>query len=141
MANKIKFTVENRSFTKALKSCAKIINTKNALPILGDVVITVSDNTKATMTAGNGEAFIRIPVSGLATIEGSKEYRFAMSPFDVRDVLGNINSDQVLTIEVDMDNKLMTVGYLQESSPCRYRAPTNIRRLLMCVPLVVHRWR
>ena len=113
MANKIKFTVENRNFTKALKSCAKIINSKNALPILGDVVITVSDNTKATMTAGNGEAFIRIPISGLATIEGSKEYRFALSPFDVRDVLGNINSDQVLTIEVDMDNKLMTVGYLQ----------------------------
>ncbi|MBR6275950.1 MAG: hypothetical protein IKR31_03325 [Prevotella sp.] len=113
MDNKIKFTVENRSFTKALKSCAKIINTKNALPILGDVVITVSDNTNATMTAGNGEAFIQMPIAGLATIEGPKDYRFALSPFDVKDVLANINADQVLTIEVDMDKPMMTVGYLQ----------------------------
>ena len=43
MEKAIKFSIENKQFVRALKTATKVINRKNALPILSSVKLTMQD--------------------------------------------------------------------------------------------------
>ena len=63
MEKAIKFSIENKQFVRALKTATKVINRKNALPILSSVKLTMQDG-RLTMTSGNSEAFITMQLVG-----------------------------------------------------------------------------
>lgn len=109
MEKTIKFSIENRSFVKALKVASRVINRKNSLPLLADVKLTW-DGTQLLMTSGNGEAFVAQPLADYAVVDGPKGgWAVCANPDLLLRGLGEIG-DRRLTITID-EKLLMTVQY------------------------------
>ena len=89
----MKFTISSTAMLGATVLIAKVINSKNPMPILGDIFCEVKDN-QLTMVGGDGECSIRTNLE-LQTMEG--EGMFCVDAGRLLDALRQI-SDQPLTI-------------------------------------------
>ena len=124
MTKNIKFSIENRTFVRALKTATRVINRKNALPLLSDVKLTW-DGTQLLMTSGNSEAFIAQPLQEFVVIEGPAAWALCCNPDMLIRALGEIG-DRRLTVTIDQQQMLMTVTYtLTEATGGQFSVPTE----------------
>lgn len=118
---KIKFSIENKSFVKALKTATRVINKKNPMPILADIKLELKGGA-LTMTAGNSEAYITQPLADYAILEGPKEWALCFNPDTLISILAEIGDHQ-LRIAINDDN-LMQVDYtLTEDTAGNFSLP------------------
>ena len=123
MEKAIRFSIENKQFVRALKTATKVINRKTALPILGDVKLTMQDGT-LTMTSGNSEAFITQPLADFAMLDGPKGWSLCCSPAMLISALGEIG-DRSLVIDVTADNVMQVQYTLTEQTAGKFSLPVE----------------
>ena len=70
-----KVTIQAKDFAKALETAAQLINSKNALPILGDVLLRYRRGTGWTMTSSNSEAWLTFSLPQMTLIENKVDGR------------------------------------------------------------------
>ena len=121
MEKEIKFSIENKQFVRALKTATKVINRKNALPILSSVKLTMQDGC-LTMTSGNSEAFITQPLTGFTLLDGQKEWSLCFNPSTLISVLGEIG-DHSLIIDIAADNVMHVLYTLTEHTSGKFSLP------------------
>lgn len=97
----MKIIVNKALLGEAANLLARVINPKNALPILADVLFDVKDN-EVTLTASDSEVTLSTTI-GLDTMEG--DGRFCVSAKDLSAALAEITDEKVTiiaTLESDM---------------------------------------
>lgn len=123
MEKAIKFSIENKQFVRALKTATKVINRKNALPILSSVKLTMQDG-RLTMTSGNSEAFITQPLADFALLDGPKEWALCAEPTTLIDVLDKIG-DHRLIIDISTQNVMLVQYTLTEQTSGKFSLPVD----------------
>lgn len=123
MEKAIKFSIENKQFVRALKTATKVINTKNPLPILGDVKLAMQDGL-LTMTSGNSEAFITQPLADFALIDGPKEWALCANPATLISALGEIG-DHLLVIDISTQDVMQVQYTLTEQTAGKFSLPVT----------------
>ena len=123
MEKAIKFSIENKQFVRALKTATKVINRKNALPILSSVKLTMQDG-RLTMTSGNSEAFITQPLADFALLDGTKEWAVCCDPATLISALGEIG-DHRLIIDISTQNVMLVQYTLTEQTAGRFSIPVD----------------
>ena len=103
----MRFIVSSSSLFAALQTVSKVIATKNTLPILDSFLFDL-EGEKLTITASDMEARLVTKLDVL-NVEGSGQ--FAIDSKRFFDTLKEL-SEQPLTIEVNDDDMVMTVEYL-----------------------------
>lgn len=103
----MKIVISKTRMERAVKNIGRVINTKNALPILGDILCTVSEEEETiTMTGADGEMWLTYEI-GLDACEGGGS--FCIGAELLRDALAELK-EQPLTIlattESDMKFRL-----------------------------------
>ena len=97
----MKFVVTKSAIEKAVKNLCRVINPKNALPILADIMCDVREQDKVVlMTASDGEAWITITI-GLTEAEGGG--KFCVNANSLNDAIAQLTG-QPLTIIADTEN-------------------------------------
>lgn len=122
--SKILVRFETSEMKNTLDVCGSVINSKNALPILGDIVLRYQkEQNLFQMLAGNGEQFITIDCT-TADKDGKREPWLLMidpdrrDPFTevairhaaLREAVGTLPTMPV-TAEIDTEKQLITVQY------------------------------
>ena len=98
----MKLIVNKALLGEAANLLARVINPKNALPILGDVLFDVKNN-EVTLTASDSEVTMSTTI-GLDTMEG--EGRFCVSADQLRASLSELTDEKVTIIATtESDNK------------------------------------
>ena len=98
----MKLIVNKALLGEAANLLARVINPKNALPILGDVLFDVKNN-EVTLTASDSEVTMSTTI-GLDTMEG--EGRFCVSADQLRASLAELTDEKVTIIATtESDNK------------------------------------
>lgn len=98
----MKIIVNKALLGEAANLLARVINPKNALPILGDVLFDVKNN-EVTLTASDSEVTMSTTI-GLDTMEG--EGRFCVSADQLRASLAELTDEKVTIIATtESDNK------------------------------------
>ena len=123
MEKAIKFSIENKQFVRALKTATKVINRKNALPILSSVKLTMQDG-RLTMTSGNSEAFITQPLADFALLDGPKEWAVCCDPATLISALGEIG-DHRLIIDISTQNVMLVQYTLTEQTAGKFSLPVD----------------
>ena len=104
----MKFTVINSSLTGHIEMVNKVINSKNALPILDDIVFSIKDNI-LHLKASDSENTLMTQTE-LAQTDG--EVTFAVSAKDILEAVRHLPSEAELTFEVDAEEpRLLKVTY------------------------------
>lgn len=100
----MKFVVSKTSLEVCVKNLCRVINTKNALPILGDILCMVDqDQKKITMTASDGEMWLHYQVE-LTECEGGGPFCIGADIFKASlEDLG----DQPLTIYATTESDMV----------------------------------
>lgn len=98
--------VQAKELSCRLKMAAKVINSKNSLPILGDVLLETK-NDVLLITASDGEQWLSQKCS---TIGYDQEMRLCVPATDFMNAINNIN-DQPVTITIDDTTKTITCDY------------------------------
>ena len=92
----MKLIISKTALEMAVKNICRVINTKNALPILGDVLCMVDEQQQTiTMTGSDTEAWLTYQLA-LQGCEG--EGRFCVSATSLLDALTPL-SEQPVTFE------------------------------------------
>ena len=102
----MKFTVSSTALSSKLVALSRVINSKNAMPILGDFVFDVSGST-LSLTASDGENTMQTTVE-LTDNEG--EGRFAIGNHDILEAMKGF-SEQPISFEVDQQTNLVKINY------------------------------
>lgn len=123
----MKVTVKKSVLEVVAKNLCKVINTKNALPILGDILVDVQDNKTAYLTASDSEVWLRYWIA-LDDQDGCG--RFCVDAKNLVSMLGEI-SEQPVNIETT-DGMTMQLTYEDGEAHCaiddanEYPAPIEI---------------
>ena len=102
----MKFTVSSTALSTKLVALSRVINSKNALPILGDFVFEINGNT-LRLTASDSENTIQTNVE---LNESSGDGRFAIGNHDLLEAVKGF-SEQPITFDVDQENHLAKISY------------------------------
>ena len=102
----MKFTVSSTALSSKLVALSRVINSKNAMPILGDFVFDVNGST-LSLTASDGENTMQTTVE-LTDNEG--EGRFAIGNHDILEAMKGF-SEQPISFEVDQQTNLVKINY------------------------------
>lgn len=102
----MRFTLSSTALSSRLTALSRVINTKNALPILGDFVFEVNDN-QLSLTASDSENVMKTSLP-LADSEGS--VRFAIGNHDLLEAVKGF-SEQPITFDADMEKMLVRISY------------------------------
>ena len=102
----MRFTVSSTALSNKLSALSRVINSKNALPILGDFVFDISGQT-LTLTASDSENTMQTTVE-LTDADG--EGRFAMGNHDLLEAVKGF-SEQPITFDVDQQQNLAKISY------------------------------
>ena len=98
--------VQVKSLTAILKTAVKVINSKNSLPILGDVLFETK-NDALVVTVSDGEQWL----SQKCNVDGyDQEFRFCVDAAEFANVISNIG-DMPVTITLDEQTKTITCEY------------------------------
>lgn len=118
---KTKITIEASAWKKALATLNTVVTTRNALPILGDVVLRVNPETKLfQLTASDGESWLTIDCRHDAAtpwvkiIEDDTRDRFTQValPFArLKEAVGLLPASMLLSVWFNSESHQMTVDY------------------------------
>lgn len=102
----MRFTVSSTAMSNKLAALSKVINSKNALPILGDFVFDIKGLT-LQLTASDSENTMQTNVE-LNDADG--EGRFAIGNHDLLEAVKGF-SEQPITFDVDLTQNLAKISY------------------------------
>lgn len=102
----MKFIVSSTALFSHLQAISRVINSKNALPILDCFLFQLEDNT-LSVTASDNETTM---VTSLEVNESDANGRFAISSKTILDALKEI-PEQPLTFEIDLESLAIVVRY------------------------------
>ena len=112
----MKLIVKKSSLEVCVKNLVRVINTKNALPILGDILFDVNETAKtARLTASDSEVTLSTEVI-LDECEGGG--RFCVGATTLAAMLAEVSEQPVtITATTESDQKF-TITYAQGSAFC-----------------------
>ena len=112
----MKLIVSKSALEDCVKNLCKVINHKNALPILGDILFEVNQKAMtAHLTASDSEVTLTYKV---ALVECEGEGRFCVSARLLADMLGEVSEQPVtITATTESDN-VFTLTYQDGSAFC-----------------------
>ena len=102
----MRFTLSSSALSSKLSALSKVINSKNALPILGDFVFDI-DGQVLTLTASDGENTMR---TALALTDSDGNGRFAIGSHDLLEAVKGI-SEQPITFDASQEQNLVKISY------------------------------
>ena len=102
----MRFTVSSTALSSKLNALSKVINSKNALPILGDFVFDITGQT-LTLTASDSENTMRTTVE-LTDCDG--EGRFAIGNHDLLEAVKGF-SEQPITFDANQEQNIVKISY------------------------------
>ena len=102
----MRFTLSSTALSNKLSALSKVINSKNALPILGDFVFDIQGQT-LTLTASDSENTMRTTIE-LAESDG--DGRFAIGNHDVLEAVKGF-SEQPITFDVNQEQNIAKISY------------------------------
>ncbi len=102
----MRFTLSSTALSNKLSALSRVINSKNALPILGDFVFEISDNI-LHLTASDSENVMK---TQLELTESDGSCRFAIGNALLLDAVKGI-SEQPITFDVNQEQNLVKISY------------------------------
>lgn len=102
----MKFIVSSTALFSHLQAISRVINSKNALPILDCFLFQLEGNTLSVTTSDNETTM----VTSLEVNESDANGRFAISSKTILDALKEI-PEQPLTFEIDLESLAIVVKY------------------------------
>ena len=102
----MRFTVSSTALSSKLVALSRVINSKNALPILGDFLFEIGGNT-LRLTASDGENTMQ---STLELNESDGDGRFAIGNHDLLEAVKGF-SEQPLIFDVDPQANMAKINY------------------------------
>ncbi len=102
----MRFTVSSTALSAKLTALSRVINSKNALPILGDFLFDVNDN-QLHLTASDSENTMYTSME-LTDCDGSG--RFAIGNHDLLEAVKGF-SEQPITFDVDLQQNIVKISY------------------------------
>jgi DNA polymerase-3 subunit beta len=102
----MRFTVSSTALSSKLVALSRVINSKNALPILGDFLFEI-ENSVLHLTASDSENVMK---TQLDLIESDGDFRFAISNHDLLEAVKGF-SEQPITFDVDLEQNLVKITY------------------------------
>ena len=102
----MRFTVSSTALSSKLVALSRVINSKNALPILGDFVFDVSGQT-LRLTASDSENTMQTTVE---LTESDSDGRFAIGNHDLLEAVKGF-SEQPITFDVDQQSSIAKITY------------------------------
>ena len=102
----MRFTLSSSALSSKLTALSRVINSKNALPILGDFVFEINDNV-LRLTASDSENIMK---TQLELTESDGACRFAI---DSRNLLEAVKgfSEQPITFDVNQEQNIVKISY------------------------------
>ena len=102
----MRFTLSSTALSNKLSALSKVINSKNALPILGDFVFDIQGLT-LTLTASDSENTMRTTIE---LTESDGDGRFAIGNHDLLEAVKGF-SEQPITFDVDQQTNMVKISY------------------------------
>ena len=102
----MRFTLSSTALSNKLVALSRVINSKNALPILGDFVFDINGQT-LSLTASDSENTMQTTVE---LNESDGEGRFAIGNHDLLEAVKGF-SEQPITFDVDLQTNIAKISY------------------------------
>ena len=102
----MRFTVSSTALSSKLVALSRVINSKNALPILGDFLFEI-ENSVLRLTASDSENVMK---TQLDLIECDGDFRFAIGNHDLLEAVKGF-SEQPITFDVNLEQNLVKITY------------------------------
>ena len=102
----MRFTLSSTALSSKLVALSRVINSKNALPILGDFLFEIDGNT-LYLTASDSENVMK---TQLELTESDGTYRFAIGNHDLLEAVKGF-SEQPITFDVNLEQNLVKISY------------------------------
>ena len=102
----MRFTLSSTALSAKLTALSRVINSKNALPILGDFLFEI-DNNILYLTASDSENVMKTQVE---LTESDDNFRFAIGNHDMLEAIKGI-SEQPVTFDVSLDQNIVKISY------------------------------
>ena len=102
----MRFTLSSTALSAKLTALSRVINSKNALPILGDFLFEIENNI-LYLTASDSENVMKTQVE---LTESDDNFRFAIGNHDMLEAIKGI-SEQPVTFDVSLDQNLVKISY------------------------------
>ena len=102
----MRFTLSSTALSSKLVALSRVINSKNALPILGDFLFEINNNT-LYLTASDSENVMKTQLE-LTDSEG--DIRFAIGNHDLLEAVKGF-SEQPITFDVNLEQNLVKISY------------------------------
>ena len=105
----MKIIVSKSSLEDAVKNLCKVINPKNALPILGDILFDVNEKAKiARLTASDSEVIMTREIA-LSECEGGG--KFCVEAMRLKDALGGLSEQPVTILATTESDQRFTIQH------------------------------
>ena len=102
----MRFTVSRTALSSKLNALAKVINSKNSLPILADFLFDIQDNV-LYLTASDSENVIN---TQMELTESDANGRFAINNHDLLEAIKGF-SEQPITFDVNLQDNIAKISY------------------------------
>ena len=102
----MRFTVSSTALSSKLSALSRVINSKNALPILGDFVFEIKENV-LYLTTSDSENVMK---TQLDLTESDGNSRFAIANHDLLEAVKGF-SEQPITFEVNQEQNIVRISY------------------------------
>ena len=102
----MRFTLSSTALSSKLVALSRVINSKNALPILGDFLFEIDGNT-LYLTASDSENVMK---TQLELTESDGTFRFAIGNHDLLEAVKGF-SEQPITFDVNLEQNLVKISY------------------------------
>ncbi|MDO4211516.1 MAG: DNA polymerase III subunit beta [Bacteroidales bacterium] len=102
----MKFSINSSLLSQRLQTLGRVINSKNAMPILGNFLFKIADNV-LTLTASDNEVYL---TTTLELIASDGELEFTVNAKTIQDAIKEI-PEQPMEFDVDNSTLEITIGY------------------------------
>lgn len=102
----MRFTLSSSALSTKLTALSRVINSKNALPILGDFVFEIGDNV-LYLTASDSENIMK---TQLELTESDGNCRFAIDSHNLLEAVKGF-SEQPITFDVNQEQNIVKISY------------------------------
>ena len=102
----MRFTLSSSALSSKLSALSKVINSKNALPILGDFLFEIKENV-LYLTASDSENMMKTQME-LTDSDGN--CRFAIGNHDLLEAVKGF-SEQPITFDVNLEQSVVQISY------------------------------
>ena len=102
----MRFTLSSSALSSKLSALSKVINSKNALPILGDFLFDIQGQ-ELKLTASDSENTMRTSV---ILTESDGDGRFAIGNHDLLEAVKGF-SEQPITFDVNFEQSIVKISY------------------------------